>query len=217
MVDQYYNSGLPKKYNPDEWWGDSYQENAGFEEMYARINALNPTLVIDAGCGRNNHKAHIKNLIGFDASPFTGVDIHCPILEAPFEPNCADAVLVLGSIQFISREYIIENMERVISWLKPEGLIEMRSLLNDNTTKNWLETYTRQRVKVLWDEDLRKYFVDKFNLRYIKTPWIYTATAPLDDKWEVRKAEMKATSKRKEEKFLYKQNLKRECWTWIKN
>lgn len=216
MVDQYYNTILTKKYNPETWWGDAYQENSGLEEMYDRINGLNPTLVIDAGCGRNKHKEHIKNLIGIDASPFPEVDIHCPILEAPFEPNCADAVLVLGSVQFISREYIIENMEKIISWVKPGGLIEMRVLLQDETAKNWTATYDPRGVKVAWDEELKNYLSTTHNLRYIKTPWIYTATASRDDAWHARQAERRAKSERKEKKSLYKLDLKRECWTWRK-
>ena len=166
MVDQYYNSGLPKKYNPDEWWGDSYQENAGFEEMYARINALNPTLVIDAGCGRNNHKAHIKNLIGFDASPFTEVDIHCPILEAPFETETADAVLALGSVQYISREYILANMEKIISWVKPGGLIEIRVKFNNTFSQEYHKVYDKDVVRYLWDDELRNEITKKYNLEY---------------------------------------------------
>ena len=216
MTDPYYSTILVKRYDPETWWGDLYQENAGFEEMYSRVNELNPTLVIDAGCGRNKHKQHIKNLIGIDASPFPEVDIHCPILEAPFEPECADAVLVLGSVQFISKEYIIENMEKLIRWVKPGGLIEMRVSSQDDVTKDFIKNYDKQGVKVLWDNDLRKYFVEKFSLRYIKTPWIYNATAPLDDAWYNQLAKIEKQHVKLKEKSLRKQDLKKECWTWIK-
>lgn len=208
MTDPYYNSILKERYNPEKWWGDAYQENSGLEQMYERVNALNPSLVIDAGCGRNKHKAHIKNLIGFDASAFPEADFHCPILEAPFEDNCADAVLALGSIQFISKEYIISNMEKIISWVKPGGLIEMRVLLQDEHAKNYINKYDKKGVKVPWDSSLRTDLAERFNLKYVVEPWIYNATAPL---------EVIKMNTNKIERSLFKRDLKRECWTWIKN
>jgi hypothetical protein len=208
MIDLYYDTILTKRYDPGTWWGDAYQENAGLKEMYDRINALNPTLVIDAGCGRNKHKEHIKNLIGFDASPFPEADMHCPILKAPFEPNSADAVLALGSIQFISKEYIIENMKTLIDWVKPGGLIEMRVLVHDDTAKDWIEQYDQQGVKVPWNTELRESLANQHNLKYLVEPWIYQATAPID---VIRKNANKIKS------AMAKRDLKRECWTWIKN
>lgn len=208
MIDPYYDSILTKRYNPETWWGDEFQENAGLEEMYTRINALNPTLVIDAGCGRNKHKSYIKNLIGFDASPFPEVDINCPILEAKFNPASADAVLCLGSVQFISREYIIENMDRIISWVRPGGLIEMRVMVTDENAKNFIEMYDPQSVKYPWDVALRNDLSVRHNLDYVVNPWTYQATAPID------------TVKKKAgniESAMLKRQLKRECWTWIKN
>lgn len=206
-MDLYYTSILTGRYDPGKWWGDAYQENSGLEEMYDRINALNPTLVIDAGCGRNRHKPYIQNLIGFDASPFPEADIHCAISEAPFETNSADAVLVLGSVQFISRDYIISNMEKIISWVKFDGLIEMRTLLQNEQARNYIKKYDTRGVKVPWDNELRDYLSQIYNLEYVIEPWIYAATAPL----EVieKKAEI-------EEQAMAKRELKRECWTWRK-
>jgi hypothetical protein len=208
MIDPYYDTILTKRYNPETWWGDKFQENAGLEEMYARINALNPTLVIDAGCGRNKHKAHIKNLIGFDASPFPEVDYNCPISEAEFKTESADAVLCLGSVQFISREYIIQNMDRVINWVKPGGLIEMRVLLSDDNAKDYIETFDKEGVKYPWDVELRNEIAAKHNLTYLIEPWEYQATAPLD---------VIVKNAGKLERAMRKKDLKRECWTWIKN
>ena len=199
---------MPRRYNPETWWGDEFQENAGLEEIYARINALNPNLVIDAGCGRNKHKAHIKNLIGIDASPFPEVDIHCAILDAPFEPNSADAVLALGSVQFISREYIIENMQKIISWVRPGGLIEMRVLLQNDIAKDYIKKYDKRRVKISWDPELQDYLSTQHNLSYLVTPWVYEATAPMD---------VIEKNSQREGRAMAKRELKRECWTWIKN
>ena len=206
MNDLYYTK-LTDRFHPDWWWGDSFQENAGFEEMYARVNSLDPGLVIDVGCARNKHKPYIKNLIGFDANPFPEADMHCPISEAPFKPNCADAILVLGSVQFISREYIIENMETIIPWVRPGGLIEMRTLFHDQKAKEFIRKFNDDNVKVPWDEELRKFLSDKYNLEYVIEPWLYDATASI---------ELIEKRARVKERSLAKRELKRECWTWRK-
>jgi hypothetical protein len=205
--DPYYQTLLPKRYDPDTWDGDDFQANARLDEIYTRINALNPMLVIDAGCGRNKHKAHIQNLVGFDASDFPEVDINCPILEAPFDPESADAVLCLGSVQFISREYIIENMDRIISWVKPGGLIEMRVMYADETAKTYWAVFDPKGVKYPWDKELREEITKKHNLEYAVEPWFYNSE--LDE-------DAKSKNYKKEGRLNLRQQLKRECWTWRK-
>jgi trans-aconitate methyltransferase len=207
LKDPYYATHLPRRYNPKKWDGDSFQENARLEDIYERVNALNPTLVIDAGCGRNNHKSHIKNLVGFDASPFPEVDHCCPISEAPFAPQSADAVLCLGSVQFISRDYIKENMDRIVSWVKPGGLIEMRVMMVDEFTKEYWATFDPRTVKVPWDKELRDEITAKHNLEYAVDPWVYRAELLPDG--IIRRS-------KSPERLEKRQQLERECWTWRK-
>jgi hypothetical protein len=225
-LDLYYQTTLPSRYNPSLWKGNHFQENAGLEEMYARVNALNPTLVIDAGCGKNKHKPFIKNLIGFDASPYPDVDINCAILDAQFEPESADAVLCLGSIQYISREYILANVDKVINWVKPGGLIEMRVMLNDAFSQEYHSVYDKDAVRYPWDDQLRNEITEKYNLEYVVEPWTYNATASAE---QLEKKYRKFKSKRvdtglKDNEWLeaiklkdsLMQQLKRQCWTWRK-
>lgn len=207
--DPYYDTILVKRYNPKKWNGDAFQANARLEELYERINNLNPSLVIDAGCGRNAHKKYIKNLVGFDASPFPEIDYHCPILEAPFKPESADAVLCLGSVQFISRDYIIENMNRVISWVKPGGLIEMRVMVADDDAKRFWQEYDPKGVKYPWDKELRDELTAKHNLEYFIEPWTYQSAA---DENSLKKHNRDIS----EERIQLRANQKRECWTWRK-
>ena len=224
MSDLYYQTTLPDRYKPSDWMGNQFQENAGLEEMYARVNALNPTLVIDAGCGKNQHKPFIQNLIGFDASPFPNVDINCAILDAQFEPSSADAVLCLGSIQYISREYILANINKVISWVKPGGLIEMRVMLNDEFSKEYHAIYDKDAVRYPWDDQLRNEITEKYNLEYVVEPWTYNATAPLElleKKYERMKRNQVDTGVKdnhwlesKKIKDSLMQQLKRQSWTW---
>jgi hypothetical protein len=215
-TDIYYSSILVRRYNPKKWKGDAYQKNAKLDELYDRINSLNPSLVIDAGCGRNSHKSQIKNLIGFDASPFPEVDICCPISEAPFEPESADAVLCLGSVQFIGRNYIIENMDKIISWVKPGGLIEMRVMLADSIAIDFWKYDDPNGVKFPWDESLRAEIANKHKLEYMVAPWVYHGDLD-DEKLEAIKETRKQSGYRiNEEKIRLRAKQSRECWTWRK-
>lgn len=225
-LDLYYQTTLPNRYKPGWWRGFHFQENAGLEEMYARVNALNPTLVIDAGCGRNKHKSYIKNLIGFDASPYPEVDINCPILEAPFEPSCADAVLALGSIQYISKDYILSNIDKIISWVKPGGIIEMRVMLDDDNSKKYHALYDKDALRFPWSNELREEITKAYNLEYFIEPWEYSGTAPtekLERKYRNRQAKHVDSGSKPQEwldnmkiKDKMMESLKRQCWTWRK-
>lgn len=182
MKDRFYdNPILAKKFNPETWDGDKFQKDAGLKEMYQRINSMNPTLVIDAGCGRNIHKNHIKNLIGFDPSPFPGIDFKATILEAEFEKESADAVLALGSVQFIDRDYIYENMDKIFSWVKPHGIIEMRVAT---------EQFASRRIgHFFWTEDMIDYLTEKYDLSFYIKPVIYDSYAyGLRRKWTWKKS-----------------------------
>jgi trans-aconitate methyltransferase len=226
-LDLYYQTTLPDRYRPTGWKGNHFQENAGIEEMYARINALDPTLVIDAGCGKNKHKPFIKNLIGFDASPYLGVDMCCAILDAEFEPASADAVLCLGSIQYIDEEYILANIDKVISWVKPGGLIEMRVMLNDTVSQEYHKVYDKDAVRYPWDDQLRNKITEKYNLEYVVEPWIYNATASIEllerkyRKFQRKQVDTGLKDKEWLESVKLKdslmQELKRQCWTWRKS
>jgi SAM-dependent methyltransferase len=225
MTDLYYQTTLPNKYNPNNWSGDWFQENAGLKEMYDRVNALNPKLVIDAGCGNNRHKPFIQNLIGFDASPYKDVDMCCPILEAPFDPASADAVLALGSVQYISREYILANMKKIIGWVKPGGLIEIRVMLNDVLSQEYHKVYDKGAVRYPWDDELRHEITRNYNLEYVIEPWIYKTelSEQLAEKYEKMKKKQVDTGLKsnhwleaKKNKDAAMQKLSRICWTWRK-
>jgi hypothetical protein len=161
-VDPYYkNQKLIEKFDPVTWDGDKHSKSSdNFVSMYERINALNPTLVIDAGCGRNQHKPHIKNLIGLEPALHPEADIHSTILDADITPGSVDAVLALGSIQYMSVKYVLKNMNRIISWTRPGGLIEMRVAINDQ--------------KHFWNDKLREHITKKYNLEYVCYPNIFS-------------------------------------------
>ena len=83
-----------------------------YRNLVDKINELNPTLVIDVGCGGNHLKHRIKNLVGIDIAPYPTADINVGIRDADkiFKPGCADAVMALGSINIGSDTQIYQQL-----------------------------------------------------------------------------------------------------------
>ena len=63
---------LNAKFDPKRWDGYMVFQHYTYSglNLIEDVNALDPDLVIDVGCGHNRFKGHIKNLIGFDPQPF---------------------------------------------------------------------------------------------------------------------------------------------------
>jgi SAM-dependent methyltransferase len=89
-----------------------------------QVNAMNPSAVLDAGCGYNEFKGKIQNLTGID--PFNNrADINAHILD--YETSIKyDVVICLGSINFGSVDKIFQEVEKVVSLTKPGGMIVFR-------------------------------------------------------------------------------------------
>jgi len=84
------------------------------ENIVKDINKVNPNLVIDVGCGSYWSKSRIQNVVGFDQRlhplfkekedhkhiffKFSEPDYICTIKDAKFEPECADVVMCIGSM-----------------------------------------------------------------------------------------------------------------------
>lgn len=155
----------PATYN-GHYWADQYKF-AGLN-LIDEINQLDPDLVIDAGCAHNRFKGHIQNLVGFDRNPFPFADLHTTIEAAPFRPECADVVMALGSMHFGTKELVEQQVDRVVSWVKPGGFIIMRVnnkiFFNDKNAD----------IRYTWTDEDRKYFSEKYNLNMYLNPTIET-------------------------------------------
>jgi hypothetical protein len=96
-----------------------------------QINSYNPSLVIDAGCGKNIWKDSINNVTGFDKVPggdFTG---SFNDFDTQVCPQNADFVFCLGSVHNIedtdnAKQCIHDKVQLVHKWLKPGGIAIMR-------------------------------------------------------------------------------------------
>jgi len=89
-----------------------------------QVNAMNPTAVLDAGCGYNEFKGKIQNLTGID--PFNDrADIKTHTLDYVTEIKY-DVVICLGSINFGTADKIFREVEKVVNLTKPGGIIVFR-------------------------------------------------------------------------------------------
>jgi hypothetical protein len=89
------------------------------------VNGLNPSNVLDLGCGYNEFKGKINNLVGVD--PYNKkADITSNILDHVVQEPY-DVVICLGSINFGSVDKIYNELEHAVKITKPGGLLYFRA------------------------------------------------------------------------------------------
>ena len=91
------------------------------------INQLNPTVVIDAGCGYNWLKGKVTNLTGIDLILYPNLDRQVSIIDAGIPAGTVDVVLALGPLQSVSKLAISNNIAAMVEWLKPGGRLIVRN------------------------------------------------------------------------------------------
>lgn len=135
----------------DNFYANGWQSNlhlfqySGYN-LIDEIKALNPSLVIDAGCGINGFKGKIPNVVGFDPV-FEEADINCTIMTAPFKDECADVIFALGSVNFGSNDDVAIHLIKLKSWLKPGGYLYMRGApggYSNDTGLEWFRWGTKE-------------------------------------------------------------------------
>jgi SAM-dependent methyltransferase len=101
--------------------------------MIDEINNLDPTLVVDLGCGLNQYKGLIRNLVGVDVVGCRE-DITKDItdLKEHFADHTVDVILALGSINFGENDLIRQQLTEVKRLLKPGGIAYFRANQNDH-------------------------------------------------------------------------------------
>ena len=119
-----------KPYRHQEW--ETHELTS--DNLIAELTALNPNLIIDAGCGTNPYKGKVPNVVGFDpATVYDTVDLNLSFEDVVkhniFGKDCADAVLALGSINFGDYNRIYKQLEACVNWTKPGGFVICRARL----------------------------------------------------------------------------------------
>lgn len=128
------------------------------------VNALNPRSVLDAGCGYNEFKGKINNLIGID--PYNkNADIK--VSTTDYHPKEKfDVVLALGSINFGSTSKIFSELEHVVNLCHSNATLFFRvnpGLQHTPPESQWISFYP-------WDSNFvincaRELGVDILDLR----------------------------------------------------
>jgi cyclopropane fatty-acyl-phospholipid synthase-like methyltransferase len=81
--------------------------------------------ILDVGCGYNEFKSYFPQIEGVDLAN-ENADWVGDILDYSASNNSYDIILALGSINFISKQLVYEQMSWISSKLKPNGVIYMR-------------------------------------------------------------------------------------------
>lgn len=177
-------NNLADKFNPKQWSGWKvwkFYKYTGYN-LIDEVNALDPDLVVDVGCGHNRYKGHIKNLIGFDQEPFPFADIIANIEDINFRKESVDVALVLGSIQFGDINLVKKHFSKVVSWVKPGGYIVMRTMRPAEFS------YPHKDSHYIWTEDDINTIGQEFNLEIVKGPFIENIPGPAPDLLQSRTA-----------------------------
>ena len=106
------------------------------------VNAMNPDNVVDIGCGYNEFKGKISNLVGID--PYNDrADISVHTLE--YKPDVEfDVAICLGSINFGSSDKILNELENVVNMVKSGGFLYFRvnpGIQHDKPAAKWINFY----------------------------------------------------------------------------
>lgn len=125
------------------------------------VNELSPTLVLDLGCGENQYKHYISNLIGIDLVNELA-DIKADISTIPYDDNTADVVLCFGSINFGDTTLIQTQLLEMYRVLKPGGYAVFR--VNPDTNRDTRNIYYG------WTPELANFWTEKLNLQYHQEP-----------------------------------------------
>ena len=106
------------------------------------VNAMSPANVIDIGCGYNEFKGKINNLIGIDPyNDRADIDVH----TLDYKPDVQfDVAICLGSINFGSSDKILAELENVVSMVKSGGMLYFRvnpGIQHDKPAAKWINFY----------------------------------------------------------------------------
>tara|TARA_A200000159_G_scaffold86414_1_gene79911 strand:+ start:1225 stop:1902 length:678 start_codon:yes stop_codon:yes gene_type:complete len=106
------------------------------------VNSMNPDNVVDIGCGYNEFKGKIKNLVGID--PYNDrADISVHTLD--YKPDVEfDVAICLGSINFGSSDKILNELENVVNMVKSGGFLYFRvnpGIQHNKPSAKWINFY----------------------------------------------------------------------------
>ena len=162
------------RYFSKYWQNDMKKWKYSGLALIDEVNNLKPRAVLDVGCGYNEFKGKIDNLIGID--PYNDrADLEVSTLEYKTDQKF-DVILCLGSVNFGSRDKIIAEVGRCVNLLAEGGTMFFRvnpGIQHDRPEAKWIEFFSwnvpfiielaemfnLQVLDIRDDTNSRKYFV----------------------------------------------------------
>ena len=162
------------KYFSKYWQNDMKKWKHSGLSLIKEVNSLRPRAVLDVGCGYNEFKGKIDNLIGID--PYNDLaDLQVSTLDYKTDQKF-DVILCLGSVNFGNREKIIAEVGRCVNMLAEGGTMFFRvnpGIQHDRPEAQWIEffawnvpfiielaeMFNLQVLDIRDDTNSRKYFV----------------------------------------------------------
>jgi hypothetical protein len=149
------------KYFSKYWQNDMKKWKYSGVQLIDEVNNLNPRAVLDVGCGYNEFKGKIKNLIGID--PYNkNADLEVGTLEYKTD-LLFDVILCLGSVNFGSKEKIISEVRRCVQLLADGGTLFFRvnpGVQHDKPEADWIEFFA-------WNVPFIIELAEMFNLKIL--------------------------------------------------
>lgn len=162
------------RYFSTHWQADMKKWKHSGLTLIDQINDMKPRSVLDVGCGYNEFRGKINNLIGID--PYNNkADFQVSLMDYRAN-NKFDMILALGSINFGGRNKIIAEVSKCVNMLEDGGMIFFRvnpGLQHEKPEAKWIEFFAwnvpfiielaeNLNLKILDikdDSNSRKYFV----------------------------------------------------------
>ena len=130
------------RYFSKYWQNDMKKWKYSGVALINEVNSLKPRAVLDVGCGYNEFKGKIDNLIGID--PYNDkADFQVSTMEYKTEQRF-DVILCLGSVNFGSRSKIMEEVAKCVKLLADGGTMFFRvnpGVQHDKPEADWIEFY----------------------------------------------------------------------------
>ena len=130
------------RYFSKYWENDMKKWKYSGVALINEVNSLKPRAVLDVGCGYNEFKGKIDNLIGID--PYNDkADFQVSTMEYKTEQRF-DVILCLGSVNFGSRSKIMEEVAKCVKLLADGGTMFFRvnpGVQHDKPEADWIEFY----------------------------------------------------------------------------
>jgi hypothetical protein len=121
------NEEVMTQYFSKVWQPETKKYKYSGLSIIDEVNAMNPDNVLDVGCGYNEFKGKIQNLVGIDPYNNKADHIVHTLDYCPPANTLYDVTICLGSINFGSTGKIISELDKVVKLTKKGGLLIFRA------------------------------------------------------------------------------------------